>query len=1109
MVAKSRLWPFLCCLVLMNLSFAYSIGITDSHDDGDLSGWSIYGDRGWSEVNGIATPANNSNFEGFLINDFNCQNDGIFEVDITSDTWSGNFGGVVFRWSSPNNYYFVSVKPGGLNSGILYFCKNTMNTASGSVVRQDLNMATTFKLKIEISGSNFKFYIDNNYAGEANDAGNIGGKIGYGYFAQWNDYIDYDNLVWQEDAANNAPTDINISKSTILEQKPVGSLVGNFSTIDPDLLDTHTYSLVIGEGADDNDKFTIVGSELRTSQIFDYPSDTQLSIRVKSEDNGTGNLSFEKNIIINIRELEDFSQWSYSQRISFNTTEYGANVMATVSNFPLLVKLTSQNFNFNQAMDNGLDIRFADPDGTPLSYEIELWDIEVGLAYIWVNVPQIDGNSNSDFITMYTGNSQAEDKSSSGAVFEANNGFEGVWHLGEDSAGISNTNLYKNSVTDLMHGNDFISSTNKDGQAGLGQQFNGLTDYIGISGTTTDNLEKLTLSCWVKPSQQSSWADMISKEDGDYWNAGFGLRRSDNDRFVFTVCDGGKQELTGAEASFIDDSTTWYHVAGSYDGTTMRLFIDGVEVLSGNSASGSIIGTSQDINLGRRVSTAANEFYGSIDEMRFSKVARSSEWIKLSYENQKSGSSLTSMEQVELLPIITIKKLVTSVFEESTAVNAIELHAALGIAQTENVDVSINLEIFGTATNGADYSFISNVTSVTIPVDSLTGKVFIPITPIDDEDDEGNEMIVIRVLADSTYIIDQPDSAVVYIQDADKVTAPEVVTDPQSVTIYAGDVYEFNVAVTGTAPLSYQWLLNDQIIPGANDSIYVIPPVSLADNGSQIKCIVSNVAGADTSNIAIISVVERPQAPKIINHPASINAVIGDTVKFYTVVTGDRPFQFQWFTDSGVITDATDSILEVGPVVLSDNSASYYCQVSNSVGTTTSRTARLIITRPSSQKIVVSGNLYNYEGTPVGYKEPVKMDIVVKLFPSFTSDSVIYTESFLTENNNPISVSKGEFIVRLGDGLTDDNLREVIQQNSNIFVSFLVTPPGGSFEMLDPRTPLTASPYSLSGAAEILKGLVDPTTAGIEAAIGTHYVNISTGQTFLRVYNGWVEMSDQ
>jgi VCBS repeat-containing protein len=83
---------------------------------------------------------------------------------------------------------------------------------------------------------------------------------------------------------NEAPTEIALSNDEVAEGQPAGTVVGTFSTVDPDSGDTHTYALVAGEGDTDNAAFVIVGNELQTNEVFDYSTQSTYSIRVASTD---------------------------------------------------------------------------------------------------------------------------------------------------------------------------------------------------------------------------------------------------------------------------------------------------------------------------------------------------------------------------------------------------------------------------------------------------------------------------------------------------------------------------------------------------------------------------------------------------------------------------------------------------------------------------------------------------------------------------------------------------------------------------------------------------------------------------------------------------------
>ncbi|GJM28772.1 MAG: hypothetical protein DHS20C17_14070 [Cyclobacteriaceae bacterium] len=101
-------------------------------------------------------------------------------------------------------------------------------------------------------------------------------------------------------APNAAPLDIILSNSTVAENQASGTVVGTFTTIDLDVGDTHTYTLVSGTGDTDNGSFSIVGDQLQTAAVLDFESGSSLSIRVQTED-ATAE-TFQKEFIITVTD---------------------------------------------------------------------------------------------------------------------------------------------------------------------------------------------------------------------------------------------------------------------------------------------------------------------------------------------------------------------------------------------------------------------------------------------------------------------------------------------------------------------------------------------------------------------------------------------------------------------------------------------------------------------------------------------------------------------------------------------------------------------------------------------------------------------------------------
>ncbi|MBC8051982.1 MAG: cadherin domain-containing protein [Sphingobacteriaceae bacterium] len=100
---------------------------------------------------------------------------------------------------------------------------------------------------------------------------------------------------------NEAPNNIELSKSFVVQNNTIGSVVASILTTDADANSTFTYALVSGTGSVDNAAFTISGSELKAAIVFNFTTKPTYAIRIRATDN-TG-LSFEKAFTINVNKV--------------------------------------------------------------------------------------------------------------------------------------------------------------------------------------------------------------------------------------------------------------------------------------------------------------------------------------------------------------------------------------------------------------------------------------------------------------------------------------------------------------------------------------------------------------------------------------------------------------------------------------------------------------------------------------------------------------------------------------------------------------------------------------------------------------------------------------
>jgi Ca2+-binding RTX toxin-like protein len=97
------------------------------------------------------------------------------------------------------------------------------------------------------------------------------------------------------------PTNITLSATSINENVTANSVIGTFSTTDPTIGDTFTYSFVLG--TNDNSAFTISGNQLLINASPDFETKPSYNIWVRTSDNG--GLTFEKALTINVNNLNE------------------------------------------------------------------------------------------------------------------------------------------------------------------------------------------------------------------------------------------------------------------------------------------------------------------------------------------------------------------------------------------------------------------------------------------------------------------------------------------------------------------------------------------------------------------------------------------------------------------------------------------------------------------------------------------------------------------------------------------------------------------------------------------------------------------------------------
>ena len=193
--------------------------------------------------------------------------------------------------------------------------------------------------------------------------------------------------------------------------------------------------------------------------------------------------------------------------------------------------------------------------------------------------------------------------------------------------------------------------------------------------------------------------------------------------------------------------------------------------------------------------------------------------------------------------------------------------------------------------------------------------------------------------------------------------APAIGTQPEALSVVAGQTASFTVAATGTAPLTYQWKKNGTDIAGATSSTYTTPATILGDNNAVFTVEVGNSVSKVTSGNAVLTVTAVPVAPSIGTQPASQSLATGQAATFTVAATGTGELAYQWkrkndgATEFANIPGETSSTYTLSDASLADNGALFTVVVKNSVGEATSTPATLTVsavvigTQPAAQTV--------------------------------------------------------------------------------------------------------------------------------------------------------------
>lgn len=336
------------------------------------------------------------------------------------------------------------------------------------------------------------------------------------------------------------------------------------------------------------------------------------------------------------------SAWNYQSSVTIN----GTIIDETLYSFPLLIHLDSTNMDFTTAQNNGEDLRISKGNNIALPFEIDQWDATNKSAAIWVLVDTLHARQNSEF-TLHWGNDKAQSLSNSVKTFGEAANYTGVWHLndtGNVASAVDTSKLgtnYGAVPTEGVIGNayNFINRGSATLQPDVFEEVsNEVTLSFWQYGIKLDSIARVTMILATDPDTTNEnkilvhmpWADEDSLTYRVYWDAGDS-----------SVVNRVSEEVV---PSYFQDQWNYWSLTKNATTGDMKMFVNG-ELLNSSTGKHSSMSGLKNFKIGSSVygNYSDRNYKGYVDELRVSKVERSDTWIKLSYENQKKGSTLLTV----------------------------------------------------------------------------------------------------------------------------------------------------------------------------------------------------------------------------------------------------------------------------------------------------------------------------------------------------------------------------------------------------------------------------------------------------------------------------------
>lgn len=227
------------------------------------------------------------------------------------------------------------------------------------------------------------------------------------------------------------------------------------------------------------------------------------------------------------------------------------------------------------------------------------------------------------------------------------------------TAGLVSWYKAEGDANDAVGGNNGLTVGGVDfaqGMVGQAFNFNGVDSYVQVPNSPALESANISVEAWVKGTNVPAYAHILAKGDNGNLLPSYSLETNSFGGLTFDVSNGTTYTTSQDAGPAIWDGN-WHHVVGTYDGASVRLYVDGAEVGSGSPSNIVIaygLSNTNDLFIGSYATGEPRfDFPGLVDELSVYNRALSAADVQAIYSAGSAGKSGVAYGVVVNLPLGT------------------------------------------------------------------------------------------------------------------------------------------------------------------------------------------------------------------------------------------------------------------------------------------------------------------------------------------------------------------------------------------------------------------------------------------------------------------------